>query len=157
MATPPAYWLMKTEPAEFGIDDLARVGRAPWTGVRNYQARNFMRDAMRRGDLVLFYHSSCEPPGVAGVGRVAGTAYPDPTQFDRRSGDYDPRATPAKPVWMLVDVEFVEKFPRLVTLDELRADPALRGMRVLQRGQRLSVQPVDAPHFARVRALASRS
>lgn len=138
---------MKSEPDAYGIEDLRRDGRAPWTGVRNYQARNFMRDAMRAGDPVLFYHSSVEPPGVAGLARVASAAYPDPTQFDCRSPYFEPRAKPDAPVWMLVDVAFVESFPRVVTLDALRAEPRLRGMRVLQRGQRLSIQPVDPAHF----------
>lgn len=147
------FWLMKSEPGEFSIDDLARAGRAPWTGVRNYQARNFMRDGMRPGDLALFYHSSTEPPCVAGVGRVAGPAYPDPTQFDPKSPYFDPRATAGKPVWMLVDVAFVEKFAVPVTLARLRAEPALAGMVVLQRGSRLSVQPVERRHFEHVRKL----
>jgi predicted RNA-binding protein with PUA-like domain len=142
------FWLMKSEPDVYSIDDLARDHQAPWTGVRNYQARNFMRDAMRPGDLFLFYHSSTEPPGVAGVGRVAGPAYADPTQFERSSPYFEPRATRAAPVWMLVDVAFVEKFPVLVTLVELRAEPRLEGLQVLKRGSRLSIQPVAAEHFA---------
>ena len=143
------HWLMKSEPDAFSIDDLAKKKRAPWDGVRNFQARNNMR-AMAVGDLVLFYHSSVVPPGAAGIARVCRAAYPDPTSWDRKSDYYDPRSTPEKPLWMMVDVEFVEKFPRLVTLDEMKADPRLAGMLVTRRGSRLSVQPVSAVHFARV-------
>lgn len=140
-------WLMKSEPQECGIADLERDGRVSWTGVRNYQARNLMRDAMRVGDLVLFYHSSVEPPGVAGVGRVVCAAAPDPTQYDRASPYFDARARPGAPVWVAVEIAFVEAFPRLFTLGELRAEPLLRDMLLLRRGQRLSVQPVGASHF----------
>lgn len=146
MAKPVASWLMKSEPEVFSIDDLQRVGVTPWTGVRNYQARNFMRDQMKVGDLVLFYHSNAEPSGVAGVGRVASAPYADPTQFARQDEGYEARATRARPVWMLVDVAFVEKFTRLVSLADLRADPALAGLMVLQRGCRLSIQPVSPVH-----------
>jgi predicted RNA-binding protein with PUA-like domain len=138
-----SFWLMKSEPDEFSIDDLARgPGKgSPWTGVRNYQARNFMRDAMRVGDGVLFYHSSCEVPGIAGIGRVASAAYPDATQFDRKSGYYDAKSKRDAPRWVHVDVAFVKK-TRLLSLDELRADPALADMVVLKRGNRLSITPV---------------
>ena len=146
MGNPGSSWLMKSEPEVFSIDDLQRAGVTPWTGVRNYQARNFMRDQMKVGDLVLFYHSNAEPSGVAGVGRVASAPYADPTQFDRRSEGFEPRATRAQPVWMLVDVAFVEKFPRLVSLADLRAQPELAGLMVLQRGSRLSIQPVNPTH-----------
>ena len=142
-------WLMKTEPDVFSIDDLARKKSAPWDGVRNYQARNHMR-AMDVGDLILFYHSSTEPPGVAGVARVSREAHPDPTAWDRKSDYFDPRSTAEKPLWFMVDVAFVEKFPTYVPLDRLKADPKLSGMLVARRGMRLSVQPVDAGHFARV-------
>jgi predicted RNA-binding protein with PUA-like domain len=135
-------WLMKTEPDAFSIDDLARVGTEPWTGVRNYQARNFMRDGMRVGDGVLFYHSSCAEPGVVGVAEVASAAYPDPTQFDRRSDYFDPASTPENPRWMLVDVAFRRKFARTVSLNELKTQPRLDGFALLQRGNRLSVLPV---------------
>lgn len=137
---PRSLWLMKSEPDVFSIDDLARKRVSGWDGVRNYQARNFMR-AMRKGDRVLFYHSNAEPPGVAGVAEVAREAYPDPTQFDRKSQYYEPRATPDAPVWYQVDVKFVSKLPRLVPLDELRGMPALKDMALLKRS-RLSVQPV---------------
>ncbi len=144
---------MKTEPDVYAIDDLARDRRTPWEGVRNYQARNFMRADMTVGDWVLFYHSSCEPAGVAGVARVASAAYPDPTQFDRKSRYYDPDSPKGDPRWSLVDVAFVEKLP-LVPLAALRAEPRLRGMPLLQRGQRLSVQPVTPAQFEAVLALA---
>src|SRR5436190_24235337 len=139
----PQYWLMKSEPDEASIDHLAAAPSAtlPWFGVRNYQARNFMRDDMRVGDLVLFYHSSCPEPGVAGIAKVSRPAYPDATQFDRKSKYYDPKATPAAPRWLNVDVTLVKK-TRLVGLDELRAHAELQSMRTLQRGNRLSITPV---------------
>jgi predicted RNA-binding protein with PUA-like domain len=147
------YWLMKSEPDVFSIDHLKEKGRAPWDGVRNFQARNFMRDDMKVGDLVLFHHSSCEPPGVAGVARVCREGHPDPTAWDRKSAYFDPRSTPQKPLWYLVDVEFVEKFRALVPLERLKGDPQLSGMMVTRRGARLSVQPVEKRHFERVLAL----
>jgi predicted RNA-binding protein with PUA-like domain len=143
------YWLMKSEPSVYSIDDLARDGRTPWTGVRNYQARNFMRDAMRPGDRVFFYHSSAEPAGIAGLARIAGAPYPDPTQFDRKSEYFDPRATQAAPIWYLVDVEFEKKLRSILPLAEIRAEPTLSGLLLLKRGQRLSIQPV-APHHAKI-------
>jgi predicted RNA-binding protein with PUA-like domain len=137
------YWLMKSEPDECSIDDaLAAPGRiTPWTGVRNYQARNFMRDAMRVGDGVLFYHSSCPEPGVAGLAEVASAAYPDPTQFQRRSPYYDPKSTRAAPRWMMVNVRALTKLP-LVPLAELRRHRALAKMWLLRPGSRLSITPV---------------
>jgi len=137
------YWLMKSEPDEASIDDLANAPAAtlPWTGVRNYQARNFMRDAMQTGDGVLFYHSSCAEPGIAGVARVASSAYPDPTQFDPQSHYHDPKSTVEAPRWLLVDVSFVCKTP-LIALSELRLHPELAQMRILARGNRLSITPV---------------
>jgi len=141
---------MKSEPGTYSIDDLARDGKTPWDGVRNYQARNLMRDELQVGDLVLFYHSSADPPGVAGVAEVASAPYPDPTQFDPRSPYHDPKARKDQPTWQLVDVAFVEKLPTPVSLDRLKQDAALDGMLVLRRGQRLSVQPVDKAHFKRV-------
>ncbi len=144
---------MKTEPDVFSIDDLKKKGHAPWDGVRNYQARNYMRD-MRIGDLILFYHSSCKPPGVAGLARVCKEAIPDHTSWDPKSDYYDPRSSKEKPLWFMLEVEFVEKFPRLVSLDELRGTPELKDMLVLRRGMRLSVQPVDEKNFATVRRLA---
>jgi predicted RNA-binding protein with PUA-like domain len=147
------YWLMKTEPDAFSIDDLARVGTEPWSGVRNYQARNFMRDGMAVGDGVLFYHSSCAEPGVVGVAEVASPAYPDPTQFDRKSPYFDPMASRAEPRWMLVDVRFVRKLKRTITLAELRDAPRLEGLGLLQRGSRLSVMPVTRGQWSGILAL----
>lgn len=137
------YWLMKSEPDEVSIDDALNAPEhtVPWTGVRNYQARNFMRDRMRVGDGVLFYHSSCAEPGIAGLAEVASTPYPDPTQFDSASPYFDPKATPENPRWMLVDVRAIRK-TRLIPLSELRIHPELEGMIILQRGNRLSVTPV---------------
>jgi predicted RNA-binding protein with PUA-like domain len=137
-------WLMKTEPETFSIDDLARVEVEPWTGVRNFQARNLMRDQMQVGDDVLFYHSSCEPPGIAGLARVARTGVVDETQFDPQSKYHDPTADRADPRWICVDVEFVAKLPALIPLADLRAQPGLEDMALLRRGMRLSVQPVTA-------------
>lgn len=143
------YWLMKSEPDCFSIDDLQRVGTEPWTGVRNYQARNFMRNAMRPGDGVLFYHSNCTPPGIAGVATVATDAYPDPTQFDRASPYFDPKATHEEPRWFLVDVRFERKLRRLVPLDEIRAHAEALGeeFALIRRGSRLSVLPVDSAQW----------
>jgi predicted RNA-binding protein with PUA-like domain len=137
------YWLMKSEPDEASIDDLYAAPKRtlPWTGVRNYQARNFMRDIMRIGDGVLFYHSSCPEPGIAGIAEVVSGPYPDPTQFDPKSAYYDAKSARETPRWMLVDVRFVKKTP-LVPLAELRAHPELAGMRVLAKGNRLSITPV---------------
>lgn len=124
-----------------------------WEGVRNYQARNFMRDDMRVGDQVLFYHSNTKPPGVAGLARVVSKPYPDPTAFDPKSTYFDPKSSRETPRWILVDVGFVECFPHFVSLDQLKQDPALEGMMVTRRGMRLSVQPVEATHFRHVLAL----
>ncbi len=137
------YWLMKSEPDEVSVDDVARMpGRTvPWFGVRNYQARNFMRDEMRVGDGVLFYHSSCPEPGIAGIAEVASAPYPDATQFDPKSPYHDPKSSREAPRWTLVDVRLVRK-SRLLPLAVLRATPALATMRVLQRGNRLSITPV---------------
>lgn len=134
-------WLMKSEPDEASIDDLARAGSLPWTGVRNYQARNFMRDAFQLQDRVLFYHSSCAEPGIAGLGRVASAAYPDPTQFDPRSPYFDPKSSPSQPRWLLVDVAFEAKVP-LLSLARLRTIPTLGSMVLLKKGSRLSISPV---------------
>jgi len=138
------YWLMKSEPDEFSIDDLARAPRrgSPWFGVRNYQARNFMRDQMQVGDQVLFYHSSCAEPGIAGVAEVCANAHPDLTQFDPKSKYYDAKATRDQPRWVNVDLRFVRK-TRLLGLGELRQHPELAGMRLLARGNRLSITPLD--------------
>ena len=137
------YWLMKSEPDEASIDHLANAPKhtLPWTGVRNYQARNFMRDSMQVGDGVLFYHSSCPEPGIAGIAEVSSTAYPDPTQFDKKSPYYDAKSSQETPRWVLVDVVFKKK-TRLIPLAELREHEALKDMRVLARGNRLSITPV---------------
>ena len=136
------YWLMKSEPSEYGIDDLQRDGHVAWFGVRNYQARNFMRDQMRVGDGVLFYHSSCAEPGIAGLGEVSALAYPDETQFDADGEYFDPKATREAPRWFNVEVKFVRK-TRLMPIAELRRYPQLADMRILAKGNRLSITPVD--------------
>lgn len=138
------YWLMKSEPDTFSIDDLKRKKREAWDGVRNYQARNFMRDGMRVGDRVFFYHSNCAEPGIAGIAEVASDAYPDPSQFDPKSKYFDPGSSRDQPRWMLVDVKFVKKLKRTVTLDELKHHSSLAEMTLLRKGNRLSVMPVDA-------------
>ena len=145
------YWLMKSEPAEVSVDDALAAPKStvPWTGVRNYQARNFMRDQMRIDDGVLFYHSSCAEPGIVGIGRVASTPYPDPTQFDRKSPYHDAASKPEAPRWMLVDVQVLRK-TRNLTLPELRADPELEELLVLKKGNRLSITPVEAVHWRRI-------
>jgi len=149
------HWLMKSEPSEMSIDDLAKLPRrtAPWTGVRNYTARNFMRDAMRVGDLAFFYHSSCPEPGIAGIVEVSAPAHPDPTQFDPESDYHDPKSTREAPRWMCVDVTFVEK-TRLIAIAELRASKALEKMVTLQRGNRLSITPVTDAEWKAVLKLA---
>ena len=147
-----AYWLMKSEPSECSIDDLVRQRRVPWVGVRNYQARNFMRDAMRVGDGVLFCHSSCPEPGIAGLAEVASSPYPDATQFDPTSPYHDPKALPGAPRWQHVDVKLVRK-TRLLSLAEMRRQPALATMQVLARGNRLSITPVTPAEWRAVQAL----
>ena len=141
------HWLMKSEPEAFSIDDLKRNKQEPWDGVRNYQARNFMRDGMRPGDKVFFYHSNCAVPGIVGIAAVATDAYPDPSQFDPKSNYFDPGSSRDNPRWMLVDVKFVKKLKRTISLDEMKNDPALDGMPLLRKGNRLSVMPVDAAHW----------
>jgi predicted RNA-binding protein with PUA-like domain len=148
------HWLMKSEPDEFSIDDLARVRVEPWSGVRSYMARFHMRQ-MRVGDEVLFHHSSVDPPGVAGLARVVRTNVLDEKQFDPRSPYHDPRATRDAPIWDCVDVEYVATFPHFVAMDRLRAEPACADMLVLRRGMRLSVQPVTASEYAAVVALGN--
>ena len=142
------YWLMKSEPAECSVDDAlaAPAATVPWTGVRNYQARNFMRDAMRVGDGVLFYHSSCAEPGIVGIARVASICRPDPTQFDPKSPYFDPASKPDAPRWLLVDVQVLRKIPPL-TLAQLRARPELADLLVLKKGNRLSITPVAPRHW----------
>lgn len=142
------YWLMKSEPDAFSIDDLQRAGTEPWTGVRNYQARNYMRQ-MQVGDGVLIYHSSCEVPGMAGTATVACAAYPDPTQFDRKSDYFDPKSTQEEPRWQMVDVTFERKFKRVVPLEEIKQHAAKLGeeFALIRRGSRLSVLPVTAAQW----------
>ena len=147
------YWLMKSEPDVYSIQDLARDGSTHWEGVRNYSARNNMRK-MARGDLVLFYHSNAKPPGVVGIARVVKTAYPDPDQWNRASKYYDPKSTKNNPRWSMVDVEFVEQFPQLVPLDRIKQTRGLEDM-VLVKRSRLSVQPVTAEQFAIVQRLGT--
>jgi predicted RNA-binding protein with PUA-like domain len=149
------YWLFKSEPTTYGIDHLAKDRTTAWTGVRNYQARNFMRDAMRIGDRGLFYHSSCEVPGIAGIVEVSRAAYPDETQFDRKSKQYDSGATREHPRWFNVDLKFVKK-TRVVSLAELRSEKALKNMLILQRGNRLSITPVTQSEWECVMRLAEK-
>lgn len=148
MTTRKHYWLMKSEPGDFSIDDLERVGTEPWSGVRNYQARNFMRQ-MRPGDGVLFYHSNTDVPGIYGIGQVACEAYPDPTQFERQSKYFDPKSTRESPRWDLVDVGFVRKLRRGIALDDIRgrADALGEDFALIRKGTRLSVMPVTAAQW----------
>jgi predicted RNA-binding protein with PUA-like domain len=145
-----AYWLMKSEPDAYGIDDLERDRVQPWDGVRNYQARNMIRDDMAPGDQAFFYHSSCEVPAIVGIMKIAGEAYPDPTQFDPDSKYYDPKSSPENPRWFLVDVAFERKLDRPVTLQEIKQDRALADFTLTRRGNRLSVFPVPAKHWRRI-------
>ena len=146
-----AYWLMKSEPGVFGIDDLAQSPRKTthWDGVRNFQARNFMRDEMRRGDLAFFYHSSCDEPGIVGIVEIVKEGYPDHTAFDKDDGHFDADSDPAKPRWYMVDVRLQRKFRRAITLATLREHEqrALQGLALLKRGNRLSITPVSAAHW----------
>ena len=151
------YWLIKSEPDAFSIDDLksAPGGTDHWDGIRNYQARNFIRDDMRKGDLALFYHSNCKEPGIVGLAEIASkAAYPDPTQFDKKSKYHDPKSDPDNPRWLLVDVRYKKKLKHPVTLKAIKEHPVLKDMMVAQRGMRLSIQPVEAKHFKAVLKLA---
>ena len=148
-----SHWLMKSEPDTFSIDDLKQRKREPWDGVRNYQASNFMRDGMRKGDKVFFYHSNCAEPGIAGIAEVASDAYPDPSQFDPASKYFDAASSRDNPRWMLVDVKYVRKLKRVITLDELKAQPALVDMALVRKGNRLSVMPVGAQDWDFILAL----
>ncbi len=149
------YWLMKSEPSAFSIDDLARSPkqRTCWDGVRNYQARNFMR-SMAIGDHVLFYHSNAEPPAVAGLAEVVRTAYPDDSAFDKKDKHYDPKSRPDAPIWDMVDIKFLRKFSTPLTLDALRTQPGLKNMELLRKGSRLSVQPVRPEEWQIILTLA---
>jgi predicted RNA-binding protein with PUA-like domain len=152
------YWLVKSEPEAFSIDDLTASPHQTtcWDGVRNYQARNFMRDGMKLDDCVLFYHSSVEPPCVVGVAKVVREAYPDPTAWDKRDQHFDAKASPENPIWQMIDLKLVEKFTRSIPLDELRGVPTLKNMELLRRGSRLSVQPVTKTEFDAILKLAHR-
>lgn len=148
------HWLMKSEPDVYSVHDLKAEKRSGWDGVRNYQARNLMRDEMQVGDPVLFYHSNTKPPGVAGLARVSRTGLADPTQFEPDSKYFDPKSSPDAPRWIMVEVEFVEVFPHFVSLPELRESPELDGLMVIKRGARLSVQPVSQAHFQTICKMA---
>jgi len=141
------YWLFKSEPECFSIDDLKNVGTEPWDGIRNYQARNMLRDDVKKGDKVLFYHSSCAEPGVVGLCEVVKESYPDHTAFDPTSEHPDPKSDPANPRWFMVDVKFESKFKTPLTLKQMKEMSEFSGMRLLQRGNRLSLFPVDKAHF----------
>ena len=147
------HWLIKSEPDEFSIDKLAKVKREPWSGVRNYQARNYMRDGMQLGDEVFFYHSNCAVPGVVGICTVAKLAYPDPTQFDPKSDYYDPGSKREAPRWLCVDVAYGRKLERVITLDELKATDGLGDFALTRRGNRLSVLPVTAAQWKKILSL----
>jgi len=152
------YWLMKSEPEDFSIDDLEQVGTEPWTGVRNYQARNFMRDSMQVGDQVLFYHSNTKVPGIYGIAQVATTPYPDPTQFEKKSKYFDPKATREEPRWMLVDVAFVRKLQQPIPLATIRTRSEALGedFALIRKGARLSVLPVTAAQWKILLALEGK-
>lgn len=150
-----SHWLIKSERHVYSIDDLARDGRTGWEGVRNYEARNFMRDQMQPGELAFFYHSNSDPSGIAGLARIVRANIPDPTQFIRTSAYFDPKSTRANPRWQMIEVEFVERFDPLLTLETLKAEPALKKMLLVQKGQRLSVQPVEDAAFAHILRLRS--
>ncbi len=144
---------MKSEPDAYSIDDLKKDKVEPWDGIRNYQVRNMFRDDMRIGDRAFFYHSSCKVPAIVGIMTIVSDAYPDPTQFDPDSKYYDPKSDPNDPRWLLVDVEFERKLERPITLSELKSQPGLEGLRLIKRGNRLSVFPVDKKHWDRILAL----
>jgi len=148
------YWLIKSEPDVFSIEHLAAVKQEPWSGVRNYQARNYMWKDMQPGDLALFYHSNAKPPGIAGIARVVGEPYPDPTQFDKKSEYFDPKSKLENPRWWLVDFEHVATFSEFIPLESLKADTLLSEMVVCQKGTRLSITPVEAVHYKKVCKLA---
>jgi predicted RNA-binding protein with PUA-like domain len=144
------YWLMKSEPDAYSIDDLERDGRDMWDGIRNYQARNMMRDDMKIGDEIFFYHSNCDEPGIVGIAKVASEPYPDPTQFDKKSKYFDPKSSKDDPRWCLVDVEFLRKTKRNVTLTEIKAQKSLDDMILTRKGNRLSIMPVSKKHWNKI-------
>ncbi|MFK7963583.1 MAG: EVE domain-containing protein [Burkholderiaceae bacterium] len=149
------YWLFKSEPDAFSIDDLAARPQKtePWDGIRNYQARNLMRDEIKKGDLAFFYHSSCKVPGIVGVAKVVREAYPDHTALDKKSKYYDPKATPEEPRWVMVDLKLQKKFPQVISLQSLKENEALAEMALLRRGNRLSIQPVTAQEWQTIQAM----
>ena len=149
-------WLMKSEPDVFSFAQLRKRRKEPWTGVRNFQARNFMRDEMKVGDVVLFYHSSCAEPGIQGLGKVASKPYPDPTQFEKGGEYYEPRATKEKPVWWLVDIAWAKDFTQPVTLDAIRKEKRLAGMLILRPGNRLSITPVGEKEVRVIEGLGKK-
>ncbi|MCC2632011.1 MAG: hypothetical protein K0S20_710 [Patescibacteria group bacterium] len=141
------YWLMKTEPGCYSIDDLARDGSTEWNGIRNYQARNFLRDQVKKGDLVLLYHSIADPAGIAGIAEVCSDPHPDSTAFDPSDEHFDPKSSKENPTWITVDLAFKEKFPTFISLEQIKSDPQLEGIIVARKGSRLSVMPVEERHF----------
>lgn len=159
-----SYWLVKSEADCYSIDDFEKDSKrlaqkkqgVPWTGIRNYQARNFMRDSMHEGDLVLFYHSSQEPMGVVGIAKVVGAPHPDMTAFDKRDEHFDPKSKKENPMWICVDLTFVEKFKNIVTLAQIKFEPSLKGIVLAQQGSRLSVQPVSEDHFKKIVSLGKK-
>ena len=148
-----AYWLMKSEPDAYSIDDLERDGREPWDGIRNYQARNMMRDEMKTGDHAFFYHSNCKEPGIVGIMKIASEPYPDPTQFDKKSKYFDAKSPKDDPRWCLVDVEFVRKLDRTITLAEIKDTKGLDGLVLTRKGNRLSIMPIEKKHWDRLLGL----
>ncbi len=147
------YWLMKSEPTSYSIDDLKRDKVECWDGVRNYQARNMMRDQMQKKDLAFFYHSNCDVPGIVGVMEIHKTAYPDHTAFDPNDHHYDPKSSPDNPRWCMVDVKFKRKFNQVIALSELRTNPTLTSLQLLKKGNRLSIMPVSAAHWDAILAM----
>jgi len=147
------YWLIKSEPDAYSIDDLERDGREMWDGIRNYQARNTMRDDMKIGDEIFFYHSSCKVPGIVGIAKVASEPYPDPSQFNKKSKYYDSKSDKDNPRWCLVDIEFVRKTRRIITLAEIKAQKSLDGMILTRKGNRLSIMPVSQKHWKKILSL----
>ncbi|MCO4793150.1 MAG: EVE domain-containing protein [Bacteriovoracaceae bacterium] len=141
------YWLMKSEPNVFGIDDLKKVKKEPWDGVRNYQARNFMRDEMKKGDMVLFYHSNCDVPGIVGTAEVSKESFPDFTSWDKKSKYYDPKSSEENPRWFMVEVKYKKKFKKTVSLQDMKEMKPLKDMKILQKGNRLSITPVSKKEF----------
>ncbi len=152
------FWLMKSEPGEFSIDDLKQRPKKtePWDGVRNYQARNMMRDEMKKGDLAFFYHSNCDEPGIVGIMQIVREGYPDPTAFDPKDKHFDPKSDPENPRWFHVDVKFKQKFSRTISLAELKQQKKLQDMKLLQRGNRLSVMPVSQTEWNYILKLAEK-